>query len=64
MKKVKCGNCGKIGTFSLCKTGIWYWARCLRCGFHTSSYLTPQKAKQAARDGEHYISENGNKCIG
>ena len=63
MKDIKCNNCGQTDVFRLHKTGEWHWVRCARCGFHTSSYTTPDKAEQAAKDGEHYISEVGNKII-
>ena len=61
MKNTKCNNCGKTDVFRLHKTGDYFWVRCARCGFHTSSYTIKEEAQQAAKDGEHYISENGNK---
>ena len=63
LKKVKCNGCGSTNIFDIRQSGIWYWCRCRKCGFHTSSYLRKSKAIQACKDGEHYISENGNKCI-
>jgi len=64
-KTTKCGNheCKKVDTLTLLKTGEWFWVRCDRCGFHTSSYITRGKAIQAAKEGESYISENGNRCV-
>lgn len=61
MKNIKCNNCGKTNVFGMRKSGDWYWARCRRCGFHTSSYLSEINARLACALGEHYISENGNR---
>jgi len=66
LEDIKCNGCGKTNVFILHKTGKyceWFWVRCDRCGFHTSSYTTREKAIDAAKGGEHYISENGNKII-
>lgn len=61
--RVKCVDCHKLHTFYACQIGRWHWYRCARCGAHTSSYLTQEKAAVACVGGEHYVSENGNKCI-
>ena len=63
MKEIKCNNCGKTGLFRMHRIKQWFWARCARCGFHTSSYLLRRDVTKAAELGEHYISENGNKCF-
>ena len=63
LKHVKCKGCGKDKVFHAIVTGKVHWCRCLKCGFHTSSYLTKEKAITACENGEHYISENGNKMM-
>ena len=59
---MNCINCGK-DVWSTKETNGWHWVRCQRCGFHTSSYTTKELAIEAKDNGEHYISENGNKII-
>ena len=59
---MKCTNCGQ-NAWQNRETNGWFWVRCARCGFHTSSYTTKELAINAKDNGENYASENGNKII-
>lgn len=51
--ETQCKECGQREGFYITNTRGWYWGRCARCGAHTSSYTTQDKAIKAVRSGEH-----------